>query len=100
MSGKVPYLWQLKAAAIGAAREIFAVLADCSCGKTLVGILIALKKQMPTIVIAPTHRLCAQWKEAIKEEAGENADIWVYSKPEETKEGESYRERFIEWLKT
>jgi len=98
MSNKIPYTWQLQAAALGAAREIIALIVDCSCGKTLAGILIALKKQKPTIVIAPTHRLCDQWKEAIKEETGENADIWVYSKPEETAQGESYRERFIKWL--
>jgi len=53
---------------------------------------------MPVIVIAPTHRLCEQWKSDIKEIAGDDADIWVYSKPEETKEGESYRERFAKWL--
>jgi len=70
------------------------------CGKTLAGILIALKKAMPVIVIAPTHRLCEQWKKEIEEFAGEEADVWVYSKPEETKQGESYRERFVKWLTT
>jgi len=97
---KIPWQWQLKAAAIGAAKEFIALIVDCGGGKTLAGILIALEKMMPTIVITPTHRLCDQWKEAIKETVGEDADIWVYSKPEETKEGESYRERFTQWLMT
>ena len=99
MSSKVPYAWQLQAAIQGAVREFIALAADCSCGKTLAAILIALKKQMPTIVIAPTHGLCNQWKEDI-EEIVEDADVWVYSKPEETKQGEQYRERFIQWLTT
>jgi len=97
---KIPWKWQLQAATIGAAKEFISLVVDCGCGKTLAGILIALKKMMPVIVIAPTHRLCEQWKNELKETAGEDADIWVYSKPEETKEGESYRERFTKWLTT
>ena len=95
---KVPYTWQAEAALKGAAREFIALVVDCGCGKTLAGILIALKKKMPTIVIAPTHQLCAQWKEDIKEVIGDDADVWVYSKPEEAKDKEGYKERFIKWL--
>jgi len=97
---KVPYAWQLQAATLGAAREIIALIVDCGCGKTLAAILIAIAKQMPNIVIAPTHRLCEQWKNEIKEVEGDSADVWVYSKPEETKEGEKYKERFEKWLTT
>jgi superfamily II DNA or RNA helicase len=63
----------------------------------LAAILIALVKKKPVIVIAPGHRLCSQWKEAIEESDG-SADIWLYSKPEETKQGERYKERFEKWL--
>ena len=98
MGKKTPYAWQIQAAVKGAMREFIALVCDCSCGKTLAGILIAVKKQMPTIIIAPTHMLCEQWKEDIKEELGEEADVWVYSRPEETKQGEPYREAFDGWL--
>jgi len=96
ISNKSPWMWQIKALEL-AARNILAIIADCGVGKTLVAILIALIKNKPVIIIAPTHRLCAQWKEAI-EESVENADVWVYSKPEETKQGAKYQERFEEWL--
>lgn len=95
---KQPYQWQNSAVARFFRAVYFALVVDCGCGKTLAAILIALKKQMPTIIIAPTHRLCEQWKNDIIEEVGEDADIWVYSKPEETKQGESYKERFTQWL--
>jgi len=96
ISSKSPWIWQIKA--LGwAARSAIAMVVDCGCGKTLAAILIALIKNKPVIIIAPTHRLCAQWKEAI-EESVENADVWIYSKPEETKQGAKYQERFEEWL--
>jgi len=95
-----PYKWQLQAAVVGAARKIISLVVDCGCGKTLAAILIAIEKQLPVVVIAPTHRLCEQWKKDIQEVLGEKADIWVYSKPEETKQGDYYQERFVEWLKT
>jgi superfamily II DNA or RNA helicase len=96
MSKKVPWAWQLQA--VGwAARQIISLVVDCGCGKTLAAILIALAKNKPVIVIAPGHRLCAQWKEAI-EESDEGADVWLYSKPEETKQGDYYKERFEMWL--
>ena len=98
MNKKVPYAWQLEAAAKAAMKEIISLVCDCSTGKTLAAILIAVKKQMPTIVIAPTHSLCGQWKDDLMDELGEDADVWVYNKSEETKEGEKYRERFTNWL--
>jgi len=95
-----PYKWQLQAAAIGAARKIISLVVDCGCGKTLAAILIALEKKLPVIIIAPTHRLCEQWKNDIQEVLDAEADIWVYSKPEETKQGARYQERFEKWLTT
>jgi superfamily II DNA or RNA helicase len=53
---------------------------------------------MPVIIIAPGHRLCEQWKRDIKEAAGPEADVWLYSKPEETKQGEYYKDQFTAWL--
>ena len=94
---KVPYAWQIQAAAIGAVKEFISIAVDCSCGKTFAAILIALKKQMPVIVIAPTHRLCEQWKRDIEETVA-GADVWVYNKPEDTKQGAYYKERFERWL--
>jgi len=96
MSKKIPWAWQLQAAA-QAARNIISLVVDCGCGKTLAAILIALAKNKPVIVIAPGHRLCSQWKDAI-EESDDNADVWLYSKPEETKQGAKYQERFERWL--
>ena len=78
----------------------FAIVADCGCGKTLAAIKIALGKKMPVIVIAPGHRLCEQWQNDILENAGPDEEVWLYSKPEETKQGESYRERFAKWLRS
>jgi superfamily II DNA or RNA helicase len=92
-----PYKWQLDAVKL-AARNILALVVACGAGKTLAAILIALVKQKPVIIIAPTHRLCNQWKEAITETV-KDADVWLYSKPEETKEGTQHKERFEKWLK-
>jgi superfamily II DNA or RNA helicase len=97
---KVPWAWQLAAKTRFAAQEIISLVVDCGCGKTFAAILIALAKMMPTVVIAPTHRLCEQWKEEIEETLGDEADVWVYSQPEETKQGDYYRERFETWLST
>jgi len=98
MKTKTPYAWQLQAAIKGAAAEIISLAVDCSCGKTLAAILIAMRKQMPVIIIAPTHNLCNQWKQDLIDELGAEADVWVYNKPEETKQKEHYKERFIQWL--
>ena len=92
------YKWQTYVAEKFADAVFFAINAACGCGKTLAAILIALKKQMPTIVIAPTHSLCNQWKEDIEGELGDKASVFVYSKPEETKAGKEYQERFSAWL--
>jgi superfamily II DNA or RNA helicase len=53
---------------------------------------------MPVIVIAPTHRLCEQWKNDILQDAGPDEEVWVYDKPTETKQGEYYKEVFEQWL--
>jgi superfamily II DNA or RNA helicase len=71
---------------------------DCGCGKTLAAIRIALAKKLPVIVITATHRLCEQWKNDILKDAGPDEDVWVYSRPEETRRGERYREDFETWL--
>lgn len=95
---KVPWAWQIQALQ-RAACNIIALVVACGCGKTLAAILIALVKRKPVIIIAPTHRLCDQWKREI-EESVEDADVWLYSKPEETKQGIKYQERFEQWLTT
>jgi superfamily II DNA or RNA helicase len=95
---KKSYNWQDTALARFVREAYFAIVADCGCGKTLTAIQIALAKKMPVIVIAPTHRLCEQWATAIKEDGGEKEDVWVYSKPAETKQGESYKEGFEQWM--
>ena len=98
MATKVPWSWQVQAVVNYSAREIMSLVVDCGCGKTLVAIMIALAKQMPVIVIAPGHRLCEQWKDEITDTLGDAADVWVYSRPEETKQGEHYKEQFEQWL--
>jgi superfamily II DNA or RNA helicase len=95
---KQSYNWQNTALARFCRAVYFAIVADCGVGKTFAAILIALAKKMPVIVIAPTHRLCEQWKKAILEDAGPDEDVWVYDKPTETKQGEYYKERFEKWL--
>jgi len=96
ISDKVPWAWQINALAY-ATRNILATVADCGVGKTLFAIMVALIKNKPVIVIAPTRRLCAQWKDDIEKSVA-NADVWLYSKPEETKQGVKYQERFEQWL--
>jgi superfamily II DNA or RNA helicase len=98
MNKKVPWAWQLEAAARGAAAHILALVVDCGCGKTLAAILIALKKKLPTIIIAPTHRLCEQWEAELKDELGNEADVWVFNQNDMTREKERYKERFEQWL--
>ena len=95
---KVPWQWQLAAKARFAAAEIMSLVVDCGCGKTLAAILIAAAKAMPVIVIAPGHRLCEQWKNDLEQTLGAEADVWVYSRPEETKQDERYHQRFEQWL--
>ena len=94
----IPYLWQLTVAITDSVKEIIALVVDCGCGKTLAGMLLAIKKQMPVIIIAPTHRLCDQWRSDLEKIMGDEADVWVYSKPEETRQGKQYQERFEKWL--
>jgi superfamily II DNA or RNA helicase len=96
--GKKIYDWQKTALARFTRAVYFSIVADCGCGKTLAAILIALAKKMPVIVIAPGHRLCEQWKKDILETAGPDEKVWVYSRPEETKQGEYYKEAFEQWL--
>jgi superfamily II DNA or RNA helicase len=96
---KQSYKWQESAVARFARAAYFAIVADCGVGKTLAAIKIALAKRMPVIVITATHRLCEQWKHDILTDAGPDEQVWVYSKPEETKQGARYREAFEAWLK-
>jgi superfamily II DNA or RNA helicase len=98
MEPKKIYRWQKTALARFARAVYFSIVADCGVGKTLAAILIALDKKMPVIVIAPTRRLCDQWKQDILRDAGPGEDVWVYDKPVETKQGERYREAFESWL--
>jgi superfamily II DNA or RNA helicase len=93
------YDWQNNAVARFVRAAYFAVVADCGVGKTLAAIRIALAKKMPVIVIAPTHRLCDQWKNDILRDAGPDEKVWVYDRPTETKQGDYYKESFEEWLK-
>jgi superfamily II DNA or RNA helicase len=95
---KQSYNWQNTAVARFVRAVYFLIVADCGCGKTLAAIRIALAKQMPVIVIAPTHRLCEQWKNDILQDAGPDEEVWVYDKPTETKQGEYYKEAFEQWL--
>jgi superfamily II DNA or RNA helicase len=92
------YAWQEEAIKRFSGKSFFAIICSCGLGKTLAAIKIALNKALPVIVIAPGHRLCEQWKHDILTEDPE-AKIWVYSRPEEAKEGEmDYRMRFNSWL--
>lgn len=95
---KRPYDWQNNALARFARAAYFAIVADCGVGKTFASIQIAVAKKMPVIVIAPGHRLCGQWKDDILRDAGPDEGVWVYSRPEETKQGEFYRQEFERWL--
>lgn len=66
-------------------------------GKSLAAAVIALKKMLPTIVIAPKH-LCGQWREELLAQGVANEDIFVYNQTARTKEGEAYMKKFLEWL--
>jgi superfamily II DNA or RNA helicase len=97
---KKAYKWQDTALARFVRAAYFAIVADCGVGKTLAAIRIAVAKNMPVIVITSTHRLCEQWKNDILQDTGPDEDVWVYDKPTETKQGNSYRAAFEAWLKT
>lgn len=56
--------------------RFFGLLFDCGTGKTRTAIKIALEKQKPVLVIAPKN-LCTQWRDAIKDIAGENEAVLV-----------------------
>jgi superfamily II DNA or RNA helicase len=96
------YQWQQEALARFARAAYFALVVDCGLGKTLAAIAIAKEKRRSTLVITPGHDLCVQWRDEILSAAGsdegEIEDVWVYSRTEETKRGEAYREEFIAWL--
>jgi superfamily II DNA or RNA helicase len=92
------YHWQTEALARFARAAYFALVVDCGLGKTLAAILIAKQKKLPTLVITPGNSLCNQWKAEIRKALGPDEDVWVYSRTEETRRGEAYREEFIKWL--
>jgi superfamily II DNA or RNA helicase len=94
------YNWQNNAFVQFVRAAYFALVVDCGCGKTFAGIKIALGKMLPTIVIAPGHTLCGQWKDEILKIAGPDEDIWVYDRNEERKKGAYYEEEFSKWLTT
>jgi superfamily II DNA or RNA helicase len=93
-----PYKWQENAIARFAKNAFFCLWVDCGCGKTLAGALIAIKKQLPTIIIAPGHLLCDQWKKELIETGVAEEDIWVYNRNEERKQEEQYAGSFEAWL--
>jgi superfamily II DNA or RNA helicase len=92
------YEWQKSAIARFARAAYFALVVDCGLGKTIAAIQIALRKKLPTLVIAPGHTLCNQWRDEILRVVGPDEQVWVHSKPEETKNVEKYREEFAQWL--
>lgn len=92
-----PYKWQETAAARFVKEKIHCLWVDCGCGKTLAEIIIACRKALPAIVIAPGHLLCEQWKDALFE-MGET-DVWIYNRSEERRQGEAYAEAFTAWIK-
>jgi len=98
LSEKQHYSWQDTAVSRFWKSVISAVIADCGTGKTLVGILLAEKKNLPTLIIAPTHTVCRQWKEEIEEYFGDEADVWLYNSTEQNKDKEAYLTRFAQWL--
>jgi superfamily II DNA or RNA helicase len=97
---KKTYKWQNTAVARFVRAAYFAIVADCGCGKTFAAIRIALAKQMPVIVIAPTHRLCEQWRGDVLQDAGPDESVWVYDRNEERKHGKQYQEAFEKWLQS
>jgi superfamily II DNA or RNA helicase len=93
------YKWQKDAVARFARAAYFALVVDCGLGKTAAAILVALKKKRPVMVVAPGKLLCDQWKEEILKIAGSEEDVRVYSRAEETKRGDAYRDELEAWLK-
>jgi superfamily II DNA or RNA helicase len=94
-----PYQWQLNAVARFAKSAFFCLWVDCGCGKTLAAALTAIKKALPTIIIAPGHHLCEQWKKELIEAGAAEEDIWVYDRNEERKQKEAYQAAYDAWLK-
>lgn len=94
------YTWQESAVRLFETAKRFCIWADCGCGKTLAAILIALKKALPVIIIAPGHTLCNQWKkELIETGAAEEKDVWVYDRNEERRQGAAYEAAYRAWVR-
>jgi superfamily II DNA or RNA helicase len=91
------YSWQDNAFTRFVKKLFFALVCDCGCGKTLAAIRIAIAKALPTVIIAPGHALCEQWKHDVLDEMPD-ADVWVYNRNDETKRGAAYVEDFKKWL--
>jgi superfamily II DNA or RNA helicase len=94
-----PYKWQESAVARFVKEAFFCQWVDCGCGKTLAGILIALRKKLPAIIIAPGHLLCDQWKKELIESGVAEEDIWVYNRNEERRQEAEYRAAYEAWIK-
>ena len=92
------YTWQVKVVARFFKEVISAVVAACGTGKTRAAIKIALKKNLPVIVIVPKN-LTRQWRDDIHEIAGDDQDVWIYDVVEDHKRPDEYRKRFIAWAK-
>jgi superfamily II DNA or RNA helicase len=91
------YKWQTQVVPRFIREVISGIVAACGTGKTRAGIRLAIAKRLPVIVIAPKN-ICRQWRDSILEVAGPDQKIWVYDMVEETKQGDVYQKRFLEWL--
>lgn len=69
----------------------------CGLGKTFTAALIAKKKNMPTMIIAP-NSLCEQWYDELVEMGVSPDDIFIANAPEENRDPEGYMKRFEQWL--
>ncbi len=91
------YKWQTNAVVRFGDKIIAAIVAACGTGKTRTGILLALYKRLPVIVITPKN-ISKQWRDDILEIAGKDQKVWLYNAPTEHKDPEAYKSAFLDWL--
>jgi superfamily II DNA or RNA helicase len=89
--------YQAEAVNIFSGTVFFCLNFACGLGKTLTAGIIAQRKKLPTLIIAP-NALCEQWRDELIELGVDPSDIFIANAPEEHKNTEAYAQKFNKWL--
>lgn len=89
--------YQAEAVALFSNAAFFCLNFACGLGKTLTAGIIAQRKNLPTLIIAP-NALCTQWRDELIELGVDPDDIFIANAPEEHKDPDAYAAKFNKWL--